>query len=171
MLLTTLCFAVLGFLSPANRGGLMTAMLLLFVFMGVFAGYTSARLYKSFMYQATFPSRIRNVTQPEGADSGPANDGVQVRLAGKKNTLMTAFLFPGVVFVVFFVLNFFVWSKGSSSAVPFGTLFALLFLWFGISVPLCFVGSLFGFRKKAIDFPNETNIVPRRLPWDRAGIP
>ena len=77
----------------------MTAMLLLFVFMGVFAGYTSARLYKSFMYQAsplepggvhctrshsssdmlihparaqaTFPSRIRNVTQPEGADSGP----------------------------------------------------------------------------------------------------
>ena len=27
-------FAVLGFLSPANRGGLMTAMLLLFVFMG-----------------------------------------------------------------------------------------------------------------------------------------
>ena len=27
-------FAVLGFLSPANRGGLMTAMLLLYVFMG-----------------------------------------------------------------------------------------------------------------------------------------
>ena len=30
---------------------------------------------------------------------------------------------------------------------------------------------LAGFRKKAIDFPNETNIVPRRLPWDREGIP
>ena len=37
-----------GFLSPANRGGLMTAMLLLFVFMGAFAGYSSARLYKHF---------------------------------------------------------------------------------------------------------------------------
>jgi transmembrane 9 superfamily protein 2/4 len=34
MSLITLAFAVLGFLSPANRGGLMTAMLLLFVFMG-----------------------------------------------------------------------------------------------------------------------------------------
>ena len=41
-------------------------------------------------------------------------------VADYQNTLMTAFLFPGVVFGVFFVLNFFVWSKGSSSAVPFG---------------------------------------------------
>ena len=44
----TMVFAVLGFLSPANRGGLMTAMLLLFVFMGIFGGYYSARLYKIF---------------------------------------------------------------------------------------------------------------------------
>ena len=41
-------FAVLGFLSPANRGGLMTAMLLLFVFMGIFGGYSAGRLYKTF---------------------------------------------------------------------------------------------------------------------------
>ena len=48
MAVVTMAFAVLGFLSPANRGGLMTAVLLLFVFMGVFAGYSSARLYKTF---------------------------------------------------------------------------------------------------------------------------
>ena len=48
----TMVFAVLGFLSPANRGGLMTAMLLLFVFMGLFAGYASARLYKTFKARA-----------------------------------------------------------------------------------------------------------------------
>ena len=47
MSIITMCFAVLGFLSPANRGGLMTAMLLLFVFMGVPAGYSSAFLHKS----------------------------------------------------------------------------------------------------------------------------
>jgi transmembrane 9 superfamily protein 2/4 len=158
MLFITLCFAVLGFLSPANRGGLMTAMLLLFVFMGIFAGYTSARLYKSFMYQGRFSRDTQ---------------GVQIRLAGKKNTLMTAFLFPGVVFFVFFILNFFVWGKGSSGAVPFGTLFALLFLWFGISVPLCFVGSLFGFRKKNIEFPVNTNLIPRIIqdqPWYMRGV-
>lgn len=33
MVIVTMFFAVLGFLSPANRGGLMTAMLLLFAFM------------------------------------------------------------------------------------------------------------------------------------------
>jgi transmembrane 9 superfamily protein 2/4 len=41
-----LIFSVLGFLSPANRGGLMTAMVVLFVVMGVFAGYFSTRVYK-----------------------------------------------------------------------------------------------------------------------------
>ncbi len=34
MTLLTLIFAALGFLSPANRGSLMTVLLLLFVFMG-----------------------------------------------------------------------------------------------------------------------------------------
>ena len=48
MAVVTMVFAVLGFLSPANRGGFMTAVLRLFVFMGIFAGYASARLYKSF---------------------------------------------------------------------------------------------------------------------------
>lgn len=44
----TVVFAALGFLSPANRGGLMTAMLLLFVFMGLLGGYAAARMYKTF---------------------------------------------------------------------------------------------------------------------------
>jgi len=48
MLVITMIFAVLGFLSPANRGGLMTAMVVLFVIMGIFAGYFSSRLYKLF---------------------------------------------------------------------------------------------------------------------------
>jgi transmembrane 9 superfamily protein 2/4 len=48
MMLVTMVFAVLGFLSPSNRGGLMTAMLLLWVFMGLLAGYSSSRLYKLF---------------------------------------------------------------------------------------------------------------------------
>lgn len=48
MAVLTLLFACLGFLSPAHRGALVTAMLILFVFMGVFAGHTSSRLYKFF---------------------------------------------------------------------------------------------------------------------------
>lgn len=135
MTVVTMTFAVLGFLSPSNRGGLMTAMLLLWAFMGVFAGYASARLYKMF----------------KGSE-------------WKKITLKTALMFPGVVFVLFFVLNALIWGEKSSGAVPFGTMFALVFLWFGIAVPLVFVGSYVGFKKPAIEDPVKTNKIPRQVP-------
>lgn len=48
MTLVTLAFACLGFLSPANRGALMTCSMVLFVLLGTPAGYISARIYKSF---------------------------------------------------------------------------------------------------------------------------
>ncbi|XP_038987178.1 transmembrane 9 superfamily member 7-like [Phoenix dactylifera] len=135
MTLVTMMFALLGFLSPSNRGGLMTAMVLLWVFMGLFAGYSSARLYKMF----------------KGTE-------------WKKTTLKTAFMFPGIVFTIFFVLNALIWGEKSSGAVPFGTMFALVFLWFGISVPLVFVGSYLGFKKPAIEDPVKTNKIPRQIP-------
>ena len=47
MTFVTMIFAVLGFLSPANRGGLMTAMLMLFVFMGVINGYVTGRMLRA----------------------------------------------------------------------------------------------------------------------------
>ncbi|CAH1972904.1 unnamed protein product [Acanthoscelides obtectus] len=48
MTLVTLAFACLGFLSPANRGALMTCAMVLYVLLGSPAGYVSARIYKSF---------------------------------------------------------------------------------------------------------------------------
>jgi len=135
MILVTMIFAALGFLSPSNRGGLMTAMLFLWVFMGLFAGYASARLYKMFK-------------------------GTQ----WEKITLKTAFMFPSIVFAIFFVLNALIWGEKSSGAVPFGTMFALVFLWFGISVPLVFTGSYIGFKKPAIEDPVKTNKIPRQIP-------
>lgn len=45
-------------------------------------------------------------------------------------------------------MNLVLWSKGSSGAVPFSTLVALLALWFCVSVPLTFVGAYLGFRKR-----------------------
>jgi transmembrane 9 superfamily protein 2/4 len=82
----------------------------------------------------------------------------------KANTLNVAFLFPSVVFVIFFALNLLIWGQKSSGAVPFGTLFALFFLWFGISVPLVFIGSYFGFKKPAVEDPVRTNKIPRQIP-------
>jgi len=139
MSLLTLIFAVLGFLSPANRGGLMTALLLLFVFMGVFAGYYSTRVYK--MFKLT---------------------------DWRKNTLYTALTFPGLFFFIFFILNLLIRENKSAGAVPFSTLAALLVLWFCISVPLVFLGSYFAFRKPDVDPPCRVNIIPRMILPDRA---
>lgn len=46
--LSSEAFACLGFLSPANRGALMTCAMVLYVCLGTPAGYVSARIYKSF---------------------------------------------------------------------------------------------------------------------------
>jgi transmembrane 9 superfamily protein 2/4 len=131
----TLIFACLGFLSPARRGGLLQSMMLLFTFMGMLAGYTAARFCKLF----------------DGDD-------------WKVTTLLTACLYPGLFFSVFFVLDLFIWGQKSSGAVPFTTMFALLVLWFGISVPLVYLGSYSGFKKPAIELPVRTNQVARKIP-------
>ena len=63
-----------------------------------------------------------------------------------KCTLWTALLFPGVVFTVFMGLNTALLFEGSSGAVPLSTLATLIVLWFGVSTPLVFVGSYFGYK-------------------------
>lgn len=113
----------------------MTTMLLLWVFRGLFAGYASSRLYK--MFKGT---------------------------KWRRNTLKTAFLFPGIAFCILFILNALLWEKNSSGAVPFGTMFALVLLWFGISMTLVFAGSYFGYKKPAIEDPVKTNKIPRQIP-------
>ncbi|XP_009069685.1 PREDICTED: transmembrane 9 superfamily member 2-like, partial [Acanthisitta chloris] len=135
MTFITLFLACLGFLSPANRGALMTCAVVLWVLLGTPAGYVSARMYKTFRGEKW-----------------------------KTNVLLTALLCPGIVFADFFIMNLILWVKGSSAAIPFGTLVAILAMWFGISVPLTFVGAYFGFKEKPIEHPVRTNQIPRQIP-------
>lgn len=48
MIFLTLLFACIGFAKQTYRGSLLTMILILYVLMGIFAGYYSARLYKMF---------------------------------------------------------------------------------------------------------------------------
>merc|ERR1719272_243967 len=77
---------------------------------------------------------------------------------------LTALLYPGIVFLIFFFLNLLIWGQASAGAVPFATMFALLVLWFGISVPLVFLGAYLGYRKDAMEVPVRTNQMPREIP-------
>lgn len=54
-----------------------------------------------------------------------------------------------------------------SSQVPFTTMLALLCMWFGISMPLVYLGYYFGFRKQPYDNPVRTNQIPRQVPEQR----
>lgn len=135
MTLIVLAIAVLGFLSPANRGLLLTSMLFLFVWMAFFAGYASTRTYKILNGQNW-----------------------------KKNGIATSLFFPGIVFAIFFFLNFFLWGKHSSRAVPFGTLVALIVMWLGIAVPLCLFGSFLAYKKETPKQPVRTTLIPRQIP-------
>lgn len=44
--MVTLFFALLGMLSPASRGALMTVSIVVWLCMGLVSGYYSARMYK-----------------------------------------------------------------------------------------------------------------------------
>jgi transmembrane 9 superfamily protein 2/4 len=131
-------------------------MLLLYTILGFVGGYVSARCYKTF-----------------GGD------------AWKRNIALTPIMVPGIVFAVFFFLNFFLIAKQSSGAVPFGTMLAVIAIWFMISIPLSVAGSWAGFKQpvsktsslpdvnqltvqQAITSPVRTNQIPRQIP-DSAG--
>ena len=131
----TIIFSAMGFLSPANRGALLMAELLLYVMMGGVAGFVTARLYKTFKGKSW-----------------------------QKATTCTALGFPGIAFTFFFILDLMALAQGSTDAVPFTTMVVLLVLWFGISSPLVFFGAYFGYKQEAIEFPVNTSSIPRQIP-------
>ncbi|KAI6178644.1 Transmembrane 9 superfamily member [Aphelenchoides besseyi] len=135
MVVVTVTFAMLGMLSPSSRGSLTSVAIFLYCVMGLFAGYHSGRLYKTFKGD-----------QP------------------KKCALRTALLFPSIILGTGFILNFFLISKHSSAAIPFTTMIALLFLWLCVDLPLVFIGHHFGYRKDKYQHPVRNNQIPRQIP-------
>ncbi|AOA63054.1 Cellular adhesion and filamentous growth protein [Komagataella phaffii] len=135
MAFTTTFFALLGLLSPSNRGSLSTVMIIFYATFGSVGSFVSANLYKTF----------------QGED-------------WKKNMLLNPVLVPGAIFLVFIGLNFVLIAVHSSGAVPIGTLFAIVFIWFIFSVPLSVAGSFFGSKKTIFINPTKVNQIPRQIP-------
>lgn len=134
MSILTIILALVGVLKPSHRGAILQSMMLCFTLMGVVAGFISAYVCKLF----------------QGED-------------WKSTKLMTALFYPGIAFFVFFMLNLLVWYAASSGAVPITTMCVLLFLWFGMSVPLVFYGFSRG-QDVQIELPVKTKPVIRQIP-------
>jgi len=135
MCCVTLLFALFGFLSPSNRGSLATVLLICWTLFGCVSGYTSARTYATL-----------------GGDQW------------KPNLVLTAVLFPIVIFSLIGLLNLFLIGASASGAVPFGTILAILLLWFLISVPLSVAGYFYGMKHGAFTQPVRTHPIPRQIP-------
>ncbi|DAA74760.1 TPA_exp: Uncharacterized protein A8136_3076 [Trichophyton benhamiae CBS 112371] len=141
----TVVFALFGLLSPSNRGFLGTVILILYTLLGFVGGYVAARTYKSF-----------------GGESW------------KRLIILTPVLIPVIAFSTFFLLNLFVWAKGSSGAVPFTTMLLTVIIWFVISVPLSVAGSWIGLKLPGFEGPTRTNQIPRQIPpavWSLRPLP
>lgn len=138
MAVVTILFAALGFMSPASRGMLLTGMVFLYLFLGVVAGYTAARLWKTL----------------KGGDA----------TGWRSISWRVASFFPGITFTILTLLNFLLWSKHSTGAIPLYLFFLLFAMWFGISVPLTLLGGFIGSKAEAVSFPVRTNQIPREVP-------
>lgn len=130
-----LVVACTGYLGPANRGALVTALLLFFAFSGISCGFATSSFYK--MCKGT---------------------------EWKGNVMLSAVLYPSIVAGVSFLLNLFIWAQGSSLAIPFGKMVMLLFLWMGVTVPLVATGAYLGLRRPAIELPCQPHQIPRIIP-------
>jgi len=132
---STLLFAVLGFISPANRGSLISMMLFFWVLSSFVCGMSSATLYLN----------LRGTKR-------------------RTNSGLSAFLLSGMLASVFMSLNLILRMIGSVNAVPFFSMLLLISIWFGISVPLNLLGSYFGFLRTPHEMPAKTHTIPREVP-------
>ncbi|KAL4298458.1 hypothetical protein AHAS_Ahas17G0002900 [Arachis hypogaea] len=137
MAAVTIVFAAFGFMSPASRGMLLTGMIILYLFLGIGAGYVSVRVWRT----------IKGTTQ-----------------GWWRISWFAACFFPGIAFVILTAINFLLWGSKSTGAIPISLYFKLLFLWFCISVPLTLVGGFLGTRAKEIEYPVRTNQIAREIP-------
>eukprot|EP00992_Anisonema_acinus_P009709 TRINITY_DN5903_c0_g1_i1.p1 TRINITY_DN5903_c0_g1~~TRINITY_DN5903_c0_g1_i1.p1 ORF type:complete len:670 (-),score=192.10 TRINITY_DN5903_c0_g1_i1:80-2035(-) len=133
----TMIIAMLGFLSPARRGSLMTAMLVLYALMGSLGGFVTAMLANMFDERSW------------------------------RTIFTMGFWVPGKAFGVFFVVNLMLWTQGAATAIPFGWLAGLVALWFFVSLPLVVFGGASGYRLAALQHPIATAAIPRGIPAQR----
>ncbi|KAI8872688.1 hypothetical protein GQ42DRAFT_119018 [Ramicandelaber brevisporus] len=143
--IATTALSVLGLVSPAVRGGLLTVVVLEYSLMGVFGGYWSARLYKTWHGTRWL-----------------------------RNGMITALVGPLVAGSVILPLNILVWYRGSSSAIPLGTFVVFGALWLVVMAPLTVLGAFIGQRRPTFEHPLRTNAIPRPIPpqrWYLQSIP
>lgn len=135
MIIVVLAFTVVGFVSIYHRGSVIQAMIVMLVLLGTPSGYIAIRFYKMM--------------------GGERWKGV---------TLLTALLFPGIIFSIFTIINLILSLANTSNAIPPSQILLVMLLWFFVTVPLVFIGGIIAWRQEAIKHPCEVGRLPRLIP-------
>ncbi|MCL7033623.1 hypothetical protein MKW94_004414 [Papaver nudicaule] len=100
--------------------------------------------------------------------SGYVSGGLYSRHGGKswiKSMMLTASLFPFMVFGIGLFLNAIAMSYGSLAAIPFGTMVVVFVIWAFISFPLALLGTVVGRNwSGAPNNPCRVKTIPRPIP-------
>ena len=137
MCISLLVFALLGFLSPASRGVLLSSMVLVFVLLSFAAGFICAKLLK------------------------------MLDAREWKAIFVCALLFPSVVFAGYLVTDVLNALYHASDAASAGLLFSLFGIFLGINIPLTVLGASFAFHQNPIEHPVKVGKLAREIPLQK----
>ncbi|CCE61267.1 hypothetical protein TPHA_0A01840 [Tetrapisispora phaffii CBS 4417] len=137
MIISSIFLAAIGIISPSSRGSLPSAMFTFYALFGFWGSYISMSVYKFF--------------------KGPY---------WKANMILTPLLVPGFILVSILGLNFFLLFVHSSGTIPMTALLLIVVIWFVISLPLSFLGSLLANKRSNWgEHPTKTNQIARQIPF------
>ncbi len=139
ILLVSLLYNLLGYTHPEQRGNLLNQMVICFCFMSFFGGFISSTVYKN-------------------------NKGKE----WLKNSIVTAFLFPGISFLILIIVRILFSLESSTVGLKISEIIKLLLLWICISSPLILLGSFLALKRANIKYPCKVNVLPSAIndkPW------
>eukprot|EP01061_Rhynchopus_euleeides_P013967 TRINITY_DN2423_c0_g1_i1.p1 TRINITY_DN2423_c0_g1~~TRINITY_DN2423_c0_g1_i1.p1 ORF type:complete len:646 (+),score=281.25 TRINITY_DN2423_c0_g1_i1:142-2079(+) len=138
MFCLSIFFAVLGLLSPANRGGLITAAMFLFVLMSIANGAVTGLMLNMFKERRW------------------------------KVVFLSGLLYPGVLFALWLSMEAYIQvSRQGANTAPIYAILEIMALWFGVSLPLVVLGAGFGFKFPDIEPITSVAKLPRKIPPQR----
>lgn len=135
MLINILILGGFGFMNPDHQGKLFKIIYVSFCLMSLPAGFVSCKIYKIYDGKYWF-----------------------------KNCLLTTFLLPNILFIIYLIINFVFEIEKSDAIVEFKNVFSFYVLWIICTFPLILMGSFLGIKTKKIELPYKTNVIPGIIP-------
>ncbi|CDK27824.1 unnamed protein product [Kuraishia capsulata CBS 1993] len=119
-IVAVLCLCVSGLIGPTHRGSILSVAVFFFLISGFVAGFSGVQFFKVF-----------STGSPD-----PISDW-------KKISLYCSSALTVGIFGIVFIMNLFVWAKGSTFALPFGTFMVLILGCLTLELPLGILGGFF----------------------------